>query len=176
MQFVEPIAVDEYLSLLRQRRSGVLLDLDSMPDPREQYAAFRASLVGDDRDRLYLWFEFRKYTGGIDSKLTDVTEAVDRHARVRTFIHGDPDLGKGPADLRITPSLEPMLVAEAPDRGPLYCIDGNHRVIAQHRSGKGFHDVPVFVLTRPKLMEWAYVQDVVRHWSKLNPQGGTSRP
>jgi hypothetical protein len=78
--------------------------------------------------------------------------------------------------LRTTPGLEPMLVAEALDRGPLYCIDGNHRLIAQHRSGKGFHEVPVFVLTHPKLMEWAYVQDVVRHWSGVRRQGVTSRP
>jgi len=164
---VTSISVDHYQALLRQKNSGVILNLDTMPPPRALYAAFSAQLDAADVDRLYLWFEFRKYTGGPNSKLTEVTAAAEREQRVRNFIDGDPDLGKGPADLRTTPSLEPMLVAEGLDRGPLYCIDGNNRMIAQHRSAKGFQNVPVFVLTHPRLMEWEYVQDVVRHWSAL---------
>ena len=167
MKNVKLIAVDEYLTLLRVKESGVLLELATMPHPIEQYAAFCAQLERDDVDRLYLWFEFRRYTAGTGSKLTDVTDAADHVKQVRSFIDGNPNLGKGPADLRKSPGLEPMLVAESLHRGPLYAVDGNHRIIAQHRSGKDFEDVPVFVLTHPSLMKWAYVQDVVSHWSSL---------
>jgi hypothetical protein len=172
---VKPITVDEYLALLQAKKSGVPLDLATMPGPRDLYGAFSAQLERDDVYRLYLWFQFRKYTGGPDSKLTDVTEAADREPRVRRFIDGDPKKGLGPADLRTSPGLEPMLVAEGLHCGPLYGIDGNHRMIAQHRSGKGFQDVPVFVLTHPRLMEWAYVQDVVRNWSGQFRQDRTGR-
>src|SRR5438445_281038 len=161
MKNIESITVDEYLLLLKERKSGVLLDLATMPGPRESYTAFSARLERDDVNRLYLWFQFRKYTGGPDSKLTDVTDAADREDRVRSFLDGDPTGDKGPADLWTLRGLEPMLVAEGLHCGPLYGIDGNHRMIAQHRSGKGFHDVPVFVLTHPRLMEWTYAQDVL---------------
>ena len=55
MGSVKPITVDDYLALLRQRESGVLLELDSMPGPRQHYAAFSVQLGRDDVDRLYLW-------------------------------------------------------------------------------------------------------------------------
>jgi hypothetical protein len=94
MRSIKPFGVAEYLDLLRAQKSGVLLNLPDMPGPRELHAAFRGLLERDDLDRIYLWFQFRKYTGGPNSKLTDVGEAVDRESRVRSFAHGDPAKGK----------------------------------------------------------------------------------
>ena len=51
MNNVKPITVDEYLLLLRAKKSGVVLDLATMPGPRELYAAFSAQLERDDVDR-----------------------------------------------------------------------------------------------------------------------------
>jgi hypothetical protein len=165
MKNIEPFGVTEYLELLRAKESGVLLNLSDMPGPHEQYAAFRGTLDGDDLDRIYLWFEFRKYTGGPDSKLTDVGDTADGEVRVRNFADGGAAKGKYAVDLRTASGLEPMLVAEDLRGGPLYAIDGNHRMIAQYRSGKGFDGIPVIVLTHPRMTTWPYMQSAARHWS-----------
>jgi hypothetical protein len=165
MRNIEPFGVTAYLDLLRVKRSGVRFNLSDLHGPHDQFAAFRGTLDDDDLDRIYLWFEFRKCTGGPDSKLTDVGNTADGEVRVRNFADGDAAKGKPAVDLRTASGLEPMLVAEDLRRGPLYAIDGNHRMIAQYRSGKAFDGIPVIVLTHPKMTTWAYMRDAARHWS-----------
>lgn len=164
MKDIRPLAAQHYLELLQMKGSGVTCDLVKTAATEEHFASFSARLECDDVHRLYLWFEFRKYTGNDYSKLTEVGESADQSDRVRRFAEGDPAEGRPAVDLRTSSGLEPMLVAEGLHCGPLYALDGNHRLIAQHRSGKGLGGVPVFVLTHPRMMEWAYAGDVRRHW------------
>jgi len=56
--------------------------------------------------------------------------------------------------------------------GPLYGIDGNHRLVAQFLSSKGFDEVPVYDCTHAKMLEWAYVTDAARAWDKRKQQSG----
>jgi hypothetical protein len=52
---------------------------------------------------------------------------------------------------------QPVIVTNDLDSHVLYLTDGNHRVIAQQLSSKGFEGVEVYVCVPPNLLRWAYL-------------------
>lgn len=71
MVIVESVTIEACQNHLRKQRTGVALDLASMPKPTDGYTAFRAVLEHGDLERIFLWFEFRKHTKDRSAKLTD---------------------------------------------------------------------------------------------------------
>lgn len=163
---IESVTIEACQKHLREQGTGVSLDLASMPKPPDGYRAVRAILEDSDLDRIFLWFEFRKHTKDGSAKLTDALPESASEKRISRFIAGDSTKGWTPIDLRTTPNFEAMLLTNDVMRGPLYGIDGNHRLVAQFLSGKGFADVPVYVCFHPKMLEWAYIPETARAWYK----------
>lgn len=87
---------------------------------------------------------------------------------------GDSERGWGPLDLRTAPNFEPVLLTNDVMRGPLYGIDGNHRLVAQFLSGKGVAEVPVYVCFHAKMLEWAYIPETARAWYKQRETNRTA--
>ena len=109
MKEISPIPMERYLSLLREKRSGVLLNLESMPGRPEEYLGFGAKLQASDVDRLFLWCEFKVHTASESCKLTDALSETAKHDRVKSFTGGDKSMGRGAVDLRTAVGLELML-------------------------------------------------------------------
>lgn len=154
--------MNEYAALLKKKGNAVPWNLPTIAQPVGDFRAFSAKLETTDVDRMFMWFEFRKHTKDGSSKLTDSLPEAAEVPRIKSFIQGDSQ--KPPADLRTTPNLEPMLVTHDLHRGPLYGIDGNHRMVAQFLSGKSFDGVPVYVCTHPNLLTWAYIPKSAKEW------------
>lgn len=159
----ESITIEALQDHLRKQGSGVPLDLVSMPNPVDGYAAFRGTLEACDLDRIFLWFEFRKHTKEGTAKLTDVLPQSAGEKRIRRFIEGEAS-NCGPLDLRTAFGFEPTLLTNDVEHGPLYAIDGNHRMAAQFLSGKAFDKVPVYVCRHVRMLEWAYITATARAW------------
>lgn len=157
MRVVEEIDLTVIQEYLRAIGSGVKLDPHAMPGPLDQHRAYRVLLDGADVADLVLYWEFQKYTKGESCKVTELLESSGSLKRVRSFIDGDPAKGFLPLDLRTIEHKEPVIVTDRLGSSFQYVIDGNHRIIAQHVSGKGFAEVPAFVCAHPNLREWAYV-------------------
>lgn len=164
MKFVESMTIKAFQAQLKKQGSGVPLDLASMPKPADGYTAVRATLADSDMDRTFLWFEFRKHTKNGTAKLTDALRESTREPRIRQLIEGDASKGWAPIDLRVDSGCYPMLVTNDFAHGPLYGLDGNHRLVAHFLTGKAFDGVPAFVCTHVKMLEWAYIMDAARTW------------
>lgn len=175
MKEIEPIDVSEYQALLKSKGSGVAMDLAIMPSPVESYTAFRAVLEEDDLNRIFLWFQFKEDTAGMTGKLTDALPESASKKRVKPLIEGDPAKGWMPIDLRSALGFEPMLVTNDFIHGPLQVIDGNHRMIAQFITGKGFDHLPVYVCVHPRMMEWPYMIESAHDWFRQSPGFDTIR-
>lgn len=163
---VEPVTIEACQKHLKEQRTGVSLDLASMPKPADGYRAFRAVLEHSDLERIFLWFEFRKHTRDGTAKLTDALPESAGEKRIRRFIDGDSTRGWWPIDLRTASGFEPVLLTNDMMRGPLCGIDGNHRLVAQFLSGKGLNQVPVYVCFHTNMLEWAYIPATARAWNK----------
>jgi len=161
---VEPVTIEVCQEHLRKLGTGVSLDLASMPKPADSYAAFRPSLEDSDVDRIFLSFEFQKHTKDRTAKLTDALPESASKKRIRRLIEGDATKGWEPIDLRFASGFEPVLLTNHVTCGPLYGIDGNHRMVAQFLSRKGFDGIPVYVCTHPRMLEWAYITHTARAW------------
>jgi hypothetical protein len=164
MRNLQPTTIQACQGHLRRQRTGVSLDLAHMPGPVSDYTAFNAELDQADLDRIFLWGEHRIHTAGETAKLTDAKPEAAGHKRIKPLIEGDAAKGWEPIDLRTATGFEPTFVTNDLEKGPLFGIDGNHRLIAQFLMGKGFDGVPVFVCTHPRMLEWPYVFHTARNW------------
>jgi hypothetical protein len=166
MLLLDSVTIEACQDHLRRQGTGVSLDVASMPKPADGYATFRATLEDGDVDRIFLWFEFRKHTKNGSGKLTDALLEFISEKRIRRLVEGDKAKGWGPIDLRTASRFEPMLLTNDVVHGPLYAIDGNHRLVAQFLSRRGLAEVPVYVCTHAKMLEWEYITDAARVWYK----------
>src|SRR5262245_44506572 len=98
MKLVDRVTIEACQEHLRKLGTGVALDLASMPKPADCYAAFRASLEDSDVDRIFLWFEFRKYTKDGTARLTDTLPESAPEKRIRQIIEGDAAKSWTPID------------------------------------------------------------------------------
>jgi hypothetical protein len=156
MKIIESIPLDLVLTHLNQTHTAVRPPIDEQ-FRNDDYTACRAALDDSDLERLVLYWEFKIHTKDGTCRVTDALPSSAAHDRIRSFIHGNPEKGYPPADLRTTPDRQPVIVTNDVNSHILYLIDGNHRVIAQQLSGKGFQGVPVFVCVHPKMLSWAYL-------------------
>ena len=140
---------------LKSHSTGVGLPLDFVK--AEECQAFKVRLEEVDVKKLVLWFEFKKYTTDESCKITDIVAAGYAQERVQRFIVGHPQKGYGPADLKTSHNLQPVVVTDSLESEVLYLIDGNHRTIAQHVTNKGFQDVEAFVCIHPNMLRWPYI-------------------
>ena len=154
MELIEITTVQRHLSA---RHSGVSLNLSAMPGAPGEYRAFKVLLDSEDVKRLVLWWEFENHTKDKSCYLVDVLESAAINPRVKSFVDGNPSKGQKAVDLRTLPDMEPVIVTNDLESRFLYLIDGNHRTLGQHLSGKGFQDVPAYVCVHPKMMDWAYI-------------------
>jgi hypothetical protein len=145
-------------------RSGVLWSV--LPGVPDEYAAYRAELDAVDVQRLVLWWEHRIHTEKSSCRLADALASAASHERVRTFIEGNSKMNIPSADLRTSQGLEPVIVTDALAGDCLYIIDGNHRMIAQQITQKGFQNVSVYVCVRPHMLSWVYIPEDFRVTSK----------
>lgn len=156
MNNIIPITVGEYVAKVQDGRSAV-----GLPDigvPVEAFLAYRGTLDAEDADRIFLWFEYQKFTAGNTGKLTDLLpDAAIRDDGIKSLAEGNLAKGFGPVDLRKAKKLEPMLVTSELMDGPLQGIDGNHRLSAQFITGKSFDGVNVYVCEHPNMMSWPYM-------------------
>lgn len=155
MRIVERVPIDAIQRHLKSQHSGVGLDLAAMPGPPCDYLGYKVSL--DDARKIVLYWEFERYTSGGTCRLNDLLPPARSLERVRRFLDGDPARGFPPADLRVLRDKELAIVTNDLQGEFLYVIDGNHRVIAQHFSGRGLQGVAAFVCQHPEMMKWAYV-------------------
>jgi hypothetical protein len=157
VRVTESVGISAIQKHLKTVAAGVLLDLRSMPGRPAEYKGFAVRLDADDADKLVLWWEFENHTNGKSCRLTDALESVSSLPKVKSFLEGTRPQGRGPSDLRTSPNMEPVIVTDDLGSKFLYSIDGNHRILAQHLSQKGFQDVPAYVCVHPKMLEWAYI-------------------
>jgi hypothetical protein len=141
------------------KNTGSAVDLPYKPS---EYEAFRVVLDADDIGKIVLWWENEKATKELNCRLVDSTHAAGDEVRVNRFIIGDPKKCLLPADLRTLPNKEPVAVTDDLTGNFLYLIDGSHRTIAQHRSGKSFQDVPIFICVHPMIMRWENIPNFYR--------------
>ncbi len=156
MKIIESIPLDLVLAHLDRTHSAVRPPIDEL-FRRDDYTACRSTLDDSDLERLILYWEFKIHTKNGTCRVADTLPSSAVHDRIRSFIHGNPERGYPPADLRSTRDLEPVIVTNDVKSHILYLIDGNHRVIAQRLSGKGFQGVPVYVCVHAKMLAWPYL-------------------
>lgn len=157
MRVTESVGISTIQKHLKAMAAGVSLDPKRMPGRPDHYQGFRVRLDADDVNKLVLWWEFENHTNGKSCKLIDALESASFLPKVKSFLKGAHAQGRGPSDLRTLPNMEPVIVTNDLGSKFLYSIDGNHRILAQHLSQKGFQDVPAFVCVHPKMLEWAYI-------------------
>jgi len=136
---------------LKDLGSGVKLDPGSMPGPPDAHRGFKVLLDADDVQNLVLYWEFQNVTRDKSCRVTDLLDSAASLERVKSFIEGDAAKGFISMDLRTAPKTEPVIVTNDLEGPFLYHIDGNHRVIAQYLSKKGFQDVAGLGLRSSKL-------------------------
>lgn len=136
---------------------GSALGFKGMPGTLGDYQFFKVVLEERDISNLVLWWEFQNDTRGNTCWLTDAMDSAASDQRVRNFIDGHPAMNVGPVDLRTAQGLEPVAVTNRLNGTIHYLIDGNHRVLAQHFSQKGFEGVSMYVCVHPLMLNWGYI-------------------
>ena len=150
MRVIEEIQIDTIHTHLKIKKSGVSLDLSSMPGRANEYKGHRVLLDTLDVDNLILWFEFGKYTLDENCKITALQESARSLDRVKSFTNVQFDLSD-------SQNMELVILTDDVQSDVLYIIDGNHRAIAQKLVHNDFYDVPAFVCSHPELLSWSYI-------------------
>jgi hypothetical protein len=166
MRSLENVDITKIEQHLISKHSGVGLEREWLPGGALECHAHRAHLDHDDIDRIFLWWQFSKHSRDETSKLTSVLPKTALEPRVQSFILGDPSRNLKPLDLQTAVGFELVLLTTNLPTGPLYLIDGNHRAVAHFLQGRSFMNVAAFVLSEPRLLEWANVPDYVRRYGK----------
>jgi hypothetical protein len=157
MHILESVELTVIQEHLKRKGTGVKLDPKDLPDPLDAHRGYRAILDEADIQRLVLWWEFQKVTTDESCRVVDLFKTAASQERVRSFMDGNDEKGFGPFDLRTAQGREPVIVTDKRDGPILYCVDGNHRLMAQYFSQKPFQDGRVLVWMHPRILNWAYV-------------------
>lgn len=140
MKIVERIDEASIARHLVQRKSAC--GTEGCRPIRECHLAFLEEI---DLNRVYLWREATQHSDGKSNKLADMPKRLlEDHPRVKSFWAGDPANGYEPIDSTM-PGMEPTLVTDDIQNGPLYAIDGNHRLMAHFLSMSSIDGVRVYV-------------------------------
>jgi hypothetical protein len=154
LESVETVSIQQHL---RAKRSGVNLDLESIPGQPGVHKSFECTLDADDVNKLILWWEFETHTIDRNCTLNALLPSAATLPRVRSFVEGDPSRCLPPLDLTAERNMEIVVVTNYVESGWLYIIDGNNRAIAQRIRTMSFKDVPDFVCAHPAMHNWAYI-------------------
>ena len=168
MKIQEAIDIVTIQKHLNDTRSGVGLDIVSVPNHPGEYKGFKGTLDANDLNKLILWWEFQKHTVDENCRLTGLLPSTFALPRVRSFIEGDPSRGIAPLDLTSARNMELVLVTNDVPDGWLYIIDGNNRAIAQTVQNMSFQGIPVFVYSHPAMDRWAYIPVYYKKLWNLN--------
>lgn len=152
MQIISEISVDQVVSQLKQNGTSV-----GLPEFAGEYRCYRGILSDGDLPGLVMWFENEKHTEAGSCLLPDLHESRREAPRVASFIHGNPQKGFAPADLRTLPGREPVLLGFRSDVPFFYAIDGNNRLQAHYLTHRSVEGVPVFLCVHPEVQNWAYI-------------------
>jgi hypothetical protein len=154
VQRINNIDISEVQSHLQRMGSAV-----ELPYSVIDYSACLVSLDDDDVRNLVLWFEFEKHTANSTCNVVDSLPQAAANERISRFIKGDSQQQLPPLDLRTSVAMEPVIVARALHSDFLYIIDGNHRVVAQQITGKGFRNAKAYVCMHREIDNWEYVPE-----------------
>lgn len=126
----------------------------NMPPPAE-FAIWLAALEEVDLSRLYLLYDFTKYTVGHSSLVRDLRPEGDFKTRVEMKIVAG-------IDLRESPQLAVEIVTGGISNRPLIIFDGNHRITAQQTKHGSIEGVFAFVCEHRMIPKWGNVPVAAR--------------
>ena len=120
---------------------------------------FHLELTSADLSRLFLLWEptFISHTQNLSCRLVDITATAESMAMARR-----PTGEVNSVDLIHTSGLEPVLVTNSLNNGPLVTIDGNHRLTAHYARTRSIEGVRVFVGVHANVLGWEFVPPLAR--------------
>lgn len=129
-------------------------------------------LTWADLSRMFLLWEptFIQHTKFQSCKLDEITSSAESMAMQRRS-PGDVNM----IDLTMSAGLEPVLVTDSLEHGPLVAIDGNHRLTAHYARRATIDGVKVYVGIHDNMLEWQFVPPLARCKKKMiNRSGGSA--
>jgi hypothetical protein len=139
--------------------------------PTGEIQYFHVELTSSDLARVFLLGEqtFAPHTKGRSFKLVDITSTAESMAMARR-----PAGEVNRVDLHVDSGLEPVLVSNNLECGPLVTIDGNHRLTAHYARSGTIDGVKVFVAVHSNMLAWDFVPPLARLTNKPMHRSGGS--
>lgn len=139
--------------------------------PIGEIKCFHIVLTSADLPRVFLLWEatFIPHTEKQSCRLVDITATAEQMAMARR-----PTGEINSVDLINTSELEPVLVTNNLDVGPLVIIDGNHRLTAHYARFRSIDGVRVFVGVHAKVLGWKFVPPLAKSTNNPMDRSGGS--
>jgi hypothetical protein len=130
---------------------------------KDDWICYRALVEKADEDRIVMAGNFdhitnntRKLAHLVDLDIILKEEYEDRGKRIKTIIEGGDGYESG-LDLLRDKGYEIVFVGEDLNSGPLFMMDGTHKMIAHYLThGKGLVSVPCYLCIHPKIRSWSW--------------------